>query len=98
MQFLSEKIAGLDLLTLGIAGLTKYAEERALTPLIGNASFMSGAVKIAAALVIQGTAKENKYAKAVALGFGVDGVEDLITAGLNMVGFGANGGNQGGLI
>ena len=63
---------------LFVAGITKYFEEKLLsaTP-IGNGTLISGIAKLVIGSVLP---KKNKYVKAVAMGFGIDGVEDIITA------------------
>ena len=63
---------------LFVAGITKYFEEKliARTPL-GNGNLVSGIGKLVIGSVMP---KSNKYMKAIAMGFGIDGVEDIITS------------------
>lgn len=72
------KVAGLGVDEIAVAGITKYFEERFLasTP-IGNANFVSGGAKLLAGSLIP---KSNKYMKAVGLGIGMDGIEDILTS------------------
>jgi len=68
----------IDLMTLGVAGLTKYFEERALTPIVGNGTLMSGAVKLGASLVLRNG--NNSIMQGASIGFAVDGMEDVLKA------------------
>lgn len=77
------KVGEVGLDELAIAGVTKYFEEKALSGIIGNGTLISGAVKLAVGMFMP---KENKYIKAVGLGFGIDGVEDILTALLGATG------------
>lgn len=91
------KVAGLGLDEIAVAGLTKYFEERLLSnTIVGNSNLVSGAVKIAIGSFLP---KRNKYLKAVALGFGIDGIEDilntLLSGNFNLFGLSQQ---QGGLI
>jgi len=85
---LNEDIGPTNVSTLAVAGITKYAEERMLTPVIGNASYLSGGVKFGIGLVADSFMGDNSIGRGVALGFGVDGVEDLLTATFNQTGLG----------
>lgn len=79
------KVAGNKLSDLLIAGLTKSVEERALAPIIGNANFVSGLVKLGIAYGVNKYAGNKSYLKSIALGFGIDGVEDCVTHALKWV-------------
>ena len=74
------KVAGLGLDEIFVAGVSKQLGERTLTNIIGNQTFMSGAIKLLLASLMP---KSNKYTRAVALGIGTDGVEDII---INLIG------------
>lgn len=67
---------GNRLQTILLAGVSKEVSERliAMSPL-GNGNLVSGIAKILIASFIP----SGKYSSAVALGIGVDGVEDIIT-------------------
>lgn len=84
MKILGEKVGKLGLGELLVAGLSKYAGERAfaMTP-VGNGTLVSGAVKIVAALAGTYASGDNKWGKAVATGVGVDGIEDVLNSVLS---------------
>lgn len=85
-KLLGAKVGKLGLDELVLAGLTKYAEEKVLAnTFVGNNSLMSGAIKLATAMGINYVADGHKYGKAVALGFGVDGIEDILNSVLGGV-------------
>lgn len=60
------------------AGLVKYVEERALAPYIGNATIKSGAIKLGIGLGARRFAGKGLVGDSLSLGFGVDGVEDIL--------------------
>lgn len=70
------KVAGFGIDELAVAGVTKYFEERFLANIVGDANLVSGAVKLGIGMFLP---KENKYIKSVALGFGIDGIEDILS-------------------
>jgi len=97
MVLLNEKVTNSapSYITMLGAGVVKYAEEKALAPFIGNGTLMSGAVKLAAGYGAHHFVGGNQMGDMVALGFTVDGVEDLLTAVLggglgNILGGGGN--------
>ena len=61
------------------AGVVKYAEERALTPIIGNGSLKSGIIKLGIGLGARKFIGKGLVGDSVSLGFGIDGVEDILT-------------------
>lgn len=74
----------MDVMALGIA---KSSTERLLTPIVGNASIKSGAVKLIGGGLIG--SKGGKIGKAVSGGLIVDGIEDIVASILDpMVGAG----------
>jgi len=87
------KIRSIGLGELIAAGFVKSTEERLLSPVIGNATFMSGGIKAAIAFMVNG---KSKYRQVAAMGFGIDAGEDFATAILNMIGGGLGGGGNGG--
>lgn len=87
-SILNEDVGPTNVQTLAIAGITKYAGERAMTSVVGNANFVSGGVKLGTALVVD-SFMDNNMANGVALGIGVDGIEDLFTATLGQTELGA---------
>ncbi|MCD6436464.1 MAG: hypothetical protein J7L15_08830 [Clostridiales bacterium] len=102
MKLLDEKIAGLDLTTLFLGGASKYATERFLAPIIGNGTWKSGAIKLVTSIGIQKFMGTNKWVKAIALGLGIDGVEDIMTqflgSGNILNGFGIGASQEAGVI
>jgi len=73
---------------LVIAGI-KTAEERLLARLIGNGTFVSGAIKGGIGFVLPMFAgKDNKWINLASTAFIVDSAEDLVNAGLNYAGWG----------
>jgi len=70
------------------AGAIKAIEEPILTGIVGNGTFMSGAVKGIIAAGIDG--KGGKLGNMATLAFGVDAGEDIAMSLMNMVG-GAGG-------
>lgn len=81
-KLLRERIGGSPLLTIFVAGATKSIEEPLLAPFIGNSTILSGAVKLFLGgwLIpwVSGSHKSNAIVNGISLGFGIDGVEDII--------------------
>lgn len=98
-KLLRERIGGSPLLTIFIAGATKTIEEPLLAGFIGNSTVLSGAVKLFLGgwLIpwVSGSHKTNAIVNGISLGFGIDGVEDIIR-GLFFGGGIMNGGIFGG--
>ena len=91
MRLVGAKVSGsVNLADLVGAGIVKYFEERALSGVIGNGTLMSGAIKLAIAYVARWFMGKGFLGDAVGLGFGVDGIEDILT---NFLG-GTVGGGQ----
>jgi len=74
------KVGELGLDELFVSGFSKQLGERFLSGFVGNSNFISGVAKLIIASLMP---KSNKYIKAVAMGIGVDGVEDII---INLLG------------
>jgi len=85
------KVGELGLDELFVTGISKQLGERLLSGFIGNSTLMSGAIKIAIASFMP---KGNKYMKSVAMGIGVDGIEDIIVNLLGGVSAGASTGGE----
>jgi len=85
----SGAVSYLDLLT---AGVVKYFEERALSGVIGNGSIKSGAIKLGIAFLTRKFLGKGMLGDAVSLGFGIDGVEDILVNVLG--GFTGQGGQN----
>jgi len=84
----SGAVSYMDLLT---AGVVKYFEERALSNVIGNGSIKSGAIKLGIAFLTRKFLGKGMLGDAVSLGFGIDGVEDIL---VNVLGGMAGTGGQ----
>lgn len=95
MKLLGKKVSGevsyVDLLG---AGIVKYAEERALAPYIGNGTLKSGLVKLGVGVGARKFIGKGFVGDSVSLGFGIDGVEDIMThfIGGGSLGIGAGAG------
>lgn len=80
MKLLGKRVTGevsyMDLLG---AGVIKYAEERALSPYIGNGSLKSGLIKLGIGVGARRFIGKGLLGDSVSLGFGIDGVEDILT-------------------
>ena len=92
VKLLGKKVSGavsyMDLLG---AGVVKYAEERALSNYIGNSTLKSGIIKLGIGLGARKFIGTGFVGDSVSLGFGVDGVEDILTAVVGSGGIGAAG-------
>jgi len=73
------KVGGYDIGTIFIASAAKNIEERILSPIIGDGTIISGAIKLGIGLFLPKLAGSGKIQNAVALGFGIDGVDDIFT-------------------
>ena len=100
VKLLGKKVTGavsyMDLLG---AGVVKFAEERALTPYIGNGTLKSGLIKLGVGFGTRKFMGRGFMGDSLSLGFGIDGVEDILThfiAGGGLGGIGAGGQGQGG--
>ena len=85
------KIGGYDIGTIFIASITKNMQERLLKGIIGDGTIISGAIKLGIALFAPKLIGTGKIQNAICLGFGIDGVDDILT------GFLGGGGNGGGV-
>jgi hypothetical protein len=83
MKLLGKKVSGevsyMDLLG---AGVVKYAEERTLSPYIGNGTLKSGLIKLGVGLGARKFLGRGLLGDSVSLGFGIDGVEDILTGAM----------------
>ena len=80
MRLVGTKVSGsVNYMDLIGAGVVKYFEERALSGVIGNGTVKSGIVKLIIAYLARKFIGKGFIGDAVGLGFGVDGVEDLLT-------------------
>lgn len=80
VKLLGKKVSGaVSYMDLFGAGLVKYAEERALFPYIGNGTLKSGVIKLGIGLGARKFVGKGLLGDSVSLGFGIDGVEDIMT-------------------
>lgn len=84
------KVQATGLVEVAMLGLSKTVTERLLTPVIGNASIQSGAIKMIGGGVVQGMLK-GKMGTAIGGGMVIDGIEDVVSSVL-----GGGGGDVGG--
>ena len=80
-----------------IAGI-KTVEERLLAPIIGNGTLKSGIIKAVVGFVLPSIGGSNKWTNLAGTAFIVDSTEDLVNAGLQMMGWGGAGANSGVVI
>ena len=80
MKLLGKKVSGgVSYLDLIGAGAVKYGEERLLAPYIGNGTIKSGLIKLGIGLGSKRFIGAGLGRDSLSLGFGIDGVEDIIT-------------------
>jgi hypothetical protein len=80
MKLLGKKVSGeVSYVDLFGAGIVKYAEERTLAPYIGNGTLKSGLIKLGVGLGARKFIGRGVLGDSVSLGFGIDGVEDILT-------------------
>lgn len=95
VKLLGKKVSGavsyMDLLG---AGVVKYAEERALSGYIGNGTLKSGLIKLGIGLGARRFLGKGLLGDSVSLGFGIDGVEDVLTHFVGGGGLGVGSGNS----
>ena len=76
-----KKVSGaVDYMDLIGAGLVKYFAERALTPVVGNGTLKSGAIKLGAGAGIRRFMGKGLIPDSLSLGLSIDGIEDLLLA------------------
>lgn len=73
------KVGGYDIGTIFIASITKNMQERLLRGIIGDGTIISGGIKLAIALFAPKLIGTGKIQNAICLGFGIDGVDDILT-------------------
>jgi hypothetical protein len=78
-----------------LIGGIKAVEERALIPVIGNATLKSGVIKLVAGGVVAGAMK-GKAGRLVGSAFAIDAVEDIVQSLLLAGMSGSEGGNTDG--
>jgi len=89
MRLLGKKVSGsVSYMDLFGAGVVKYAEERALSGYVGNGTLKSGLIKLGVGLAARRFLGKGVLGDSVSLGFGIDGVEDILTQVLGGMGGG----------
>lgn len=78
-----------------LIGCIKAVEERALIPVVGNATLKSGVIKLVAGGVVAGAMK-GKAGRLVGSAFAIDAVEDIVQSLLTAGMAGSEGGNTDG--
>ena len=80
VKLLGGKVSGavsyMDLLG---AGVVKFAEERSLAPYLGNGTLKSGILKLGVGIAARKFIGRGFMGDSLSLGFGIDGVEDILT-------------------
>jgi hypothetical protein len=76
-KLIPSKLGGVDFEELALASLSKHFGERLLSGFVGNGTLMSGVVKVAISAFMPAN---NKVMRSVALGIGIDGLEDLLVS------------------
>jgi hypothetical protein len=97
VRLLGKKVSGsVSYMDLFGAGLIKYFEERTLAPIIGNGNIKSGAIKLGTGLLARKFIGGGILGDSVSLGFGIDGIEDILCAiiGGGVFGIGTGGGEN----
>lgn len=84
-KIMDSDIGPTNLKQLALAGVVKYGAERALMPVVGDGNFISAGTKIAGALTVDAVAGDNLIGSSVALGVGIDGIEDLFYSVKNLM-------------
>lgn len=91
VKLLGKKISGgVDYMDLIGAGLVKYFAERSLTPIVGNGTLKSGAIKLGGGLVARKFMGRGMVGDSVSLGLSIDGVEDILTSFMGGKGLGGS--------
>ena len=84
MALINAKVGEFSIGEAFAIGLAKSLSEQLLSPVIGNGSYSSGAIKLATAwgfpkIPMVGKYAQNEVGKVILTAMAVDGVEDIIT-------------------
>jgi hypothetical protein len=71
-------VKGVDAIDMVGGTLAKPLVEKFASGIVGNGTVMSGAAKIGTAFLIAKYGGNNRVAKSIAIGAGMDGAEDLV--------------------
>jgi len=91
-------VKGLDPLDMVLGSLVKPAVEKLAAPVVGNGNLLSGGVKILGAFGAVKYAGNNRFGKALAIGAGMDGAEDVILGISSKLGVTATSSVSGGVF
>lgn len=88
MAVLNKHVSGnVDYYDLITAGTVKFFAEKALSPVIGNGTIQSGAIKLAGGFMARKILGRSIIGDGVSLGLAIDGVEDIL---FNVIGGSGN--------
>ena len=80
MNIDSKIVNSVDAIDMILGSVAKPLVERTASPVVGNGNFVSGALKLGSAVMAAKYMSNNRVGKAIAIGAGMDGAEDLIVA------------------
>lgn len=73
-------VNSVDAIDMVLGSVAKPLVEKTASTVVGNGNFVSGAIKLVGAGLAAKYAGNNRFGKAIAIGAGMDGAEDLIVA------------------
>jgi hypothetical protein len=73
-------VNSVDALDMVLGSIAKPIVEKTASTVVGNGNFVSGVAKLVGAGLAAKYAGNNRFGKAIAIGAGMDGAEDLIIA------------------
>lgn len=91
-------VKGVDAIDMVGGTLAKPLVEKLGSGIVGNGTIMSGSAKIATAFVIAKYGGNNRVAKSLAIGAGMDGAEDLVIGLTGKAGLQATDSVSGGIF
>lgn len=78
MAKIGRKVGGVSLATMALAGIIKPFAERTISPVIGNGTLLSGAVKVGGGIAVNQFAGRGTVQDALSIALAVDGIEDIV--------------------
>lgn len=90
MKTLGAKVGTLGIGHLAVAGISAVASDRLQAGFLGRGTLMGGVVKVVEGIVINYAVADSSYGKAIALGFGVNGIMDIANSFLGGTAFGSS--------
>jgi hypothetical protein len=91
-------VKGVDAIDMVGGTLAKPLVEKFGSGIVGNGTIMSGVAKIATAFVVAKYGGNNRVGKAVAIGAGMDGAEDMVVGLTGKIGLEATDTVSGGVF